>query len=433
MFIRLLISLTFIISVTACTPLPQQNEITLSFQTGDLNTADQILSETLYEEMPQNNYWNSQNAVCLLLDRATTRFIKGDIDLAISDYQLAIEALDFYGQDCTLETAGKVVFADTFGAYCGSANEHILARVYFALALLQKGDSNNALALLKQAEDLQQRLNSLKQPYLSAIYRYDNALAKFLLALLLEQKGDKTNAAILFQQANSLTESSIPDCSLTDTISTATVVLLCHNGNVPFKLSGTCPASIASAVALECLLSAQNLPPAYSSFTGIPVPVLCQYPYSLPLPTTSQIERHSLPLTPIVNVAETTYRELENKKPLIVARGVARFLMRRTAVGYAQEQDPSLGALVDFGLFIANLNTKADTRAWTTLPSSLDIAVYHIPPGVHDVRISVQRPFNRIYEKTFPITIKDHDICVIDIFNIHPEITKIIVPSRFNP
>jgi len=426
------ITLILLSLTTACSSAHRQQEVISTYQQGYLAPADELLSEQIAHEMPQNAYWKSKNAVTLLLDRATIRFTEGDTSHAIQDYDLALQALDYYGQDSTIDTAGQLLFEDGCGAYCGSNLEQILARVYFALTLLHQGDENNACALLRQAEELQQRFQQSIQPYLKDHFCNDNALAKYLLALLLEYQDDTSNAAILYQQVQELNGILPVDLNLcTEAEKHATLVIICHNGNVPFKISDTCPASIASALALEMILASQDIRPAYSSFTGIPVPALCQQWPSCPLPTTISLDGVCTPLSPILDVAAAAYNELEYKKPLIVARGVARFLLRRTAVAFAEGQDPCLGALVDFGIFIANASTKADTRSWRTLPSSIDLIRYRLAPGLHNIGIAVTGYGNNRYEEQCCIVLKAHDLCVINIFNIHPHVTINLIPTRF--
>ncbi|MBA3816251.1 MAG: hypothetical protein H0X29_06975 [Parachlamydiaceae bacterium] len=427
--------LTLCLFSSCSSTLMQHEASTAAYKQGHLSQAETILTRTIAKEMPSGNFQQSKEAVCLLLNRATIHFASGNIDEAIADYNLAIEALDYYAQDSTLDSAGQVLLEDGSAAYNGSDLEHLLARIYFALALIEKGDINNAYALLRQAEEIQQTKTQrhAKVSYLSAIACDGNALGKFLFATLLDQQGDVSNAAILFRQAEALagcmpTEINLPPL---DPKKKATVILICHNGIVPFKISGTSPASLASTLALEAILCTQRIDPAWSSITGIPTPLLCQQPQSEPLPTYATINKTRIPLKPWFNIAQATSAELEQNMPVIVARGVARYLIRRTAVAQAQKHDPHLGALVDLGMLIANANTQADTRSWSTLPSSIDLARCILPAGEHCLTITVARQGLPNFEQHIPLQLKAGDLCFINIFNINPRTTKILVPSQF--
>ncbi len=101
----------------------------------------------------------------------------------------------------------------SLGAYAGEDFEQVLARVYFALALIQAGDYGNAYAILRQAEELQQ---GLRERYdrccaTSDFHLPDLTFAKYLFALLLEKQGDKSNACLLYQQSGALPTPG--DCS----------------------------------------------------------------------------------------------------------------------------------------------------------------------------------------------------------------------------
>lgn len=406
---------------------------TTAFQTGDLVGADNILSEAIEHEMPPGRFEHCPDAVCLLLNRALVRFALGEIDKSISDFDVAIQALEYYRQNSTAEALGQTIFEDDFGAYQGQHFEHILARAYFALALIHKGDFSNAYALLRAAEEMQQNKKMLFPAYLSCSKEEvpDIAFSKYLFAVLLENRGDKSNASLLYQQAKDLSGIEPTTINTTDDNSSATVVLVCHNGNIPFKVSGTSPASIASTVTLEILLKSQHIDPSWSAITGIPVPVLCQKLKSSPSPTYASIDGTYIPLNPYADIAQTAYTELEIEKPIVVARGVARYLLRRSAVAYCHKRNENLGALVDLGMLIANINTKADTRSWSTLPCNIDIARCILLPGDHQLKLIVDNPQCRSIAYQGAIHLERGDLCIINIFNIHPGISRVLIPKKF--
>lgn len=425
-------SLLLIAICSGCSPALIHRDIYISdYQNGAPTYAEAKLTRAIEQELPQQNFQKSDDAVWLLLDRATTRFAIGKIDGAIADYNLAIEAMDYYSQNCALEQVGKTLLQDDFGAYPGADFEQVLARVYFALALIHKGDYSNALAILRQAEELQQqkRENYAKKPYTVGYQLTDNSVAKYLFAALLENRGDCSNAEIMYQQAVQLTGGVNLESHCTS--ETATVIILCHNGNVPHKISDVCDASIASAIALEIMLSSQRLPPAWSSLTGIPVPALQQKWGSRSLPTFATIDGLKRPLYRWYDVGFTADYQLRQEMPVIAARGVARFLLRRSAVACAQKQDPCLGAIVDLGMLIANANTQADTRSWTTLPNTIDLTRYDLSAGQHALTIQVDQLGCPPFLREYTLNLKPHDFCVINVFNIHPGFATVQIPQRF--
>lgn len=412
--------------------LAQRGPYLHAYHEGHFSEAEQRLDNLVCTTRTNEDYQASSESSWVLLDRATTRLAMGKVDEAIVDYSQALEALDYYGQDLPAEQCAQILLQDETAAYQAADFEQVLARVYFALALLHINDDANAFALLRQAEDYQQEKRELyaKVPFTKNYRLADNGLSKYLFALLLERRGDYSNADIIYQQAHQL----LPTCSGVPFQSSrsptqATVMIICHNGNSPYKISATNAASVASACALEIILAGQRIDPAWSTLTGIPVPALRNWPGSSPQPTFAVLDGMRQPLEPFYNVRSAAADELDQKMPVIVARGVARLLTRRTAVGYLNKQDPCLGMLADLTLFIVNEQTRADTRSWTTLPAVIDAARFDIEPGVHQLILQIYD--NHCPEtRTIPLNLHPHELCVIHIFNIHPGVRQILIPAN---
>lgn len=429
-----LASLSLLCTSCSSTILAQRSSYLSAYHAGDLTEAECQLNAIVKEEIPAGQYIESKEASWLLLDRATTRFAMGKTDEAIGDYAKAMESLDYYAQESSAERVAQLLVQDETGAYQADDFEQVLARVYFALALLHEGDESNAYALLRQAEEYIQERRCIytRIPFMRQYQLPDNGLSKYLFALLLDKRGDHSNADILFQQASYL----IPKTQTNHSYhcrkgQQATVLVLCHNGNVPRKVSATSPGSVASMAALEFLLATKRVDPAWSTLTGIPVPTLKRSAASSPMPTYAEIDGVNQPAMPVYSVCYAAEAELQQKMPIIVARGAARLLMRRCAVGYFQEQDPTLGMLADFTMFMINDQTKADTRSWTTLPAFIDAVRFDLEPGSHQLTLRVYDPYLGLNQKHFSLQLEPHDLCIIHVFNIHPGITRILIPHRY--
>lgn len=413
--------------------LAQRGLYLQAYHEGDLCQAETHLDALMQKTEATVSYQRSKEASWLLLDRATLRFAKGKVKEAIEDYSQALESLDYYDQNLPTEQCAQLLLQDDTAAYQASDFEQVLARVYFALALLHQGDESNAHALLRQAEEYQQEKRSFyaKVPFTRDYRLADNGLSKYLFALLLEKRGDLSNARVLYQQAGQLLPCAqeVP-CQPSRGPQQATILVMCHNGNVPHKVSATSPASVASACALEILLATQNIDPAWSTLRGIPVPHLCEWSGSYPVPTYAQIDGIQQPLLAFYSVAQAAREELQQKMPVIVARGVARLLMRRYAVGYLDQQDPCLGMLADLTMCIVNETTRADTRSWTTLPAFIDVARFDVEPGQHQLKLQIYD--NQYLDiKTLNLNLSPHDLCIIHIFNIHSGVRQVLIPSRY--
>lgn len=434
---KLPFSLGLLILLTSCqSSYLRQEEYIVPYQRGQLLQAKEEADRIVNYDIPEGNYRRSKEAVMWLLDRATLNFMLGEVTAAIYDYQLAIEAIDYYNQDCTIEDLQQLMLQDDYAAYPGEDFEQILARFYFALALLQQGDEGNALALLRQAEELQQKKREMyRNSCLTKDFvLIDNPLAKYLMAVLLEHRGDLSNAEILYAQTESLIGNSLEKLQLRQKgkdSEQATVIILAHNGNVPYKVSTLSDASQASTIALEFLLGNCNLPPAYSSITGIPVPILMQKIFSHPVPIHTRLCRQERQLIPFYNIAAIDSLQLQQKMPIILARGAARYILRRGMIAYLNERDACLGAIADMGMLVSNACTRADTRSWGTLPSSIDLTRYEVPSGDHTLHLQIQWGVVAPFIDEFAIKLNPGDLCVINIFNIHPGIVAVQIPKKY--
>ncbi len=431
----LTIVLAFSLSLlTSCstTILSQRGPYLRAYHEGAFCQAEQKIDTLAYQTQADQSFQSSKESSWILLDRATMRFAMNKTEEAIANYSQALEALDYYDQTLPTEQCAQLLLQDETSAYQADDFEQVLARVYFALALLHQGDESNAYALLRQAEEYQQEKKQFyaKVPFTRHYRLTDNGLSKYLFALLLERRGDVSNAHILYRQASQLLSSSCEAfCHLKQSPQQATILVICHNGNAPYKISVTSPASVASACALEFLLASQRIDPAWSTLTGIPVPALQQWPGSYPLPTYAQLDNLQCSLAPFCNINQIAKEELQQKIPVIAARGVARLLMRRCAVGYFDRQDPCLGMLADLTMMMINDQARADTRSWTTLPATIDLARFDTEPGCHCLTIQVHEGISD--HRSYRLNLKPHDLCIIHIFNIHPGVRQILIPSRY--
>jgi tetratricopeptide (TPR) repeat protein len=418
-----------VLLLTSCSSaLSKRDDYLIPYQQGNLATANESITQTIDSQMPSQQFDKCKDSVWLLLDRATIRFAQGDACQAIADYRLAIDAIDLYSQSCLGELTAQTILQDDVGAYAGEDYEQILARIYMALALLHEGDPSNAYAMLRQAEELQQ----LKREQYAACdvtreyVLVDNPLGKYLFATLLEKRGDLSNARILYHQ------SGLGDPDLSGTQNQATVLFLCHNGNAPRKVSIISDATVASTLALEIFLGAAHCHDfALSSLSGVPTPALTYAFSNPPMPTYAYVDGCPQSLLPCYNVGAVAEQQLAQKLPVIVARGAARYILRRSAVYAVAEKNPELGAVMDIGMLIANLNTKADIRSWTTLPQTLDLTRFDLAPGSHTIQIQFTTPSGQLQSYPYQLNLKAGDLCLIHVFNMSPFHQTILIPDRF--
>ncbi|HEV2129969.1 MAG TPA: hypothetical protein VGR27_02640, partial [Longimicrobiaceae bacterium] len=98
---------------------------------------------------------------------------------------------------------------------------------------------------------------------------------------------------------------------------------------------------------------------------------------------------------PVEDVSSLFARELESQRSHIVARMVARGLVKYVVANEAERKaEKKGGEVLGFltGIFAnaaTNALEQADTRSWSLLPDQISMARLRLPPGEHDVRIDV--------------------------------------------
>ena len=77
---------------------------------------------------------------------------------------------------------------------------------------------------------------------------------------------------------------------------------------------------------------------------------------------------------------------LEKQNPIILARAVARAVVKTRASKQADSRSDALGLVVNLAGAITD---RADTRSWSTLPNKIYLARLTLPQGHHKVRVEL--------------------------------------------
>lgn len=349
-----------------------------------------------------------KNSVMLLLDRAMLRFMEGNAKGAAEDFNLALEASDYYRGEKPDEVLLQLTLDDSLTPYRGDDLEMSLARLYMALSLLQIGDKSNALALLKQEEKYYSENN------------YFNPLATLLFAELLEKQGDFSNAKILYRRL----EESFPIGPQEGYQKEGTLLIFHHYGRTPLKITGYYPAERASLAALEVILAANGVRPCLSTLAAVPGPALL-FRFPDPCPLRIEIDGVNTPFQGAFDIGAAKSLELEKKLPTILAKVVARRLIRRACIGVVENKNETTGGLLDLAAFIANTCEKADTRSWDILPRLIEVAKVQLPDSPHTLKIIHKGSVVQEVE----ISLKNNEVAVIHIFHLS-DIPTVLVPTK---
>ena len=77
---------------------------------------------------------------------------------------------------------------------------------------------------------------------------------------------------------------------------------------------------------------------------------------------------------------------LEKEMPAIIARTIARVSIKNEVVDKTRNNTPALSFALNIATF---LTEQADTRAWNTLPQQILVMRLNLPPGSHNIKLSL--------------------------------------------
>lgn len=284
------------------------------------------------------------------------------------------------------EQAASVTVNDTMKAYEGLPSEQLMVYSFKALNYLQMGDVDAAAVEARQF-DVKQGLIAARNKgadYLSG------AFVRYLNAMVYEAVGERDAARIELEKAAAGykaqgSEFSVPP-KLRDDLSriragkpaASEVVFILHNG---------LGASVdENNIRVSNPVAGKNGPLMFS--LAVPKFVKRSLPVHHAVLSSASASADSEVVEDVNGIAEKSFND---RLPTIIARGVARLVVKNTAAQEAkrQMQDNPYSALLNFATDIAtNVSERADTRTWSLLPGNLQMARLALPAGRHDVTVT---------------------------------------------
>lgn len=405
------------------------------YQEGHLTQASQSIQDLEEKYVPHGDYTRDKDALWVWLDQGLIHLAQGNADRAVEFFSHSIKGMDYINQSSSLETAAQLLTQDEVSLYRPADFEQQLARLYMALALLHKGDRNNAEALLRQGYELPELLEA---QYRGNCFSHNPSVSPlvitpFLFSKLLSLRGDHSNAKIVLNRAIQGTGSSLlkTEQRLLDASpqNMGHLIVLEHTGQAPVKTSSRAPLSLADPATLAALTGAPLPSQLPLSLMGIAIPTLEDWE-ELPTPTCGVHCYGAPPLSqlfPIENIYHHAERELETKTPDIAARAVARLLIRQGLSCAIENECPEWASSSQLISLFAEAATRADTRSWATLPSTLSLTSFALTPGRRPLTITPPKGAPQTYQ----IKLSEGDLCLIQIFHPSEESCFVTIPPQF--
>ena len=368
--------------------------------------------DSLAEKELNNRLKAAQDRLLYSLEMGMVHYLKQDFDQSIQEWLVAeeiVKKFDFRPVVSIREVSeqiGTLAVNDYLMTYQGMTYERVLLHLYLTLAFMMKSDSEGARIELKNAEQVQKkgfekwqerRSTQLKdtpdaeklEKELIDVYhsRYGmdesytsfslNPLVYYLSGWLYEEAGYPDEALIDYrrlwglgiktntiaqsiEQLNKKMASSWSAGGKSSEREYGHLLILHHQGLVPPLEEIRIPVQIKGSLVIMALPAYPEYPP---SVMGLRI-------------RTGEWSVETQELVDVYSLAKESLRE---RIPGIVAREVARMIVKANA---AREMSKQKGSLASMVATIYNIvSEKADLRSWLTLPLSIQVGQMRLPPG----------------------------------------------------
>lgn len=279
-----------------------------------------------------------------------------------------------------LEQAASVAVNDSMKAYEGLPNEQLMVYSFEALNYLQMGSLDDAAVEARQFDVKQGRIMEKNKgaKYLSG------AFVRYLNGMVYEAVGERDSARIEMQKAvdgYKLQNSGfpVPKALLADLdrltagkSAASEVTFILHNG--------LGPSLDENNIHVNNPNPGKDGPVMFS--LAVPKYVKRSTPVHHVVVTAGSASATSEVVEDVNAIGEKSFND---RLPTIVARGLARMLVKNVASQEAKKQagsNPLFNLVADVAV---NASERADTRTWSLIPGSILMTRLALAPGKYDL------------------------------------------------
>lgn len=339
-----------------------------------------------------------EDDVLASLNKGMLRRITGDYAGSNRIFEIAKQNMEsLYGISIT-DSAASVTINDAVRDYKGDRYEQVLLHAYMAMNYLQLGELDAARVEMLQADVKMMEWG--EQPD-------EDPFVRYFSGIIFEALGEHDQALVAYRKAWNIYASTYAAQSVgaPDLLKRDLMRLLALQGlrdeynkrKAEFGLANFKPIKAKGDVGELIVILNNGLAPirtesaimTYSPEVQSNVRVAFPVYESSPKRANSarlQVHRKRVDLETVENIDSLARKALDQDMPLVMARAIARAVVKYQSQKNAQEQS----ALAGFLLTVTNLATeRADTRSWTTLPHEIQMTRLQLPAGQQQVSIEI--------------------------------------------
>ena len=332
------------------------------------------------------------------LDLAMVELVSGQPRAAEQRLRDVRDRWDHLEQDSAIESATAMLTDEQRKAYSGEDYEKLLVRVFLTLSsLMQDGVDAESYTLqtIEKTEDLREQAKSKWGDGVLESYRVP-PIAPYMRGVLREATLSNYDDALRSYQT---TESLMPGTPflLADIERATNGVHSDPNHGVLYVISmvgrGPYKSEVAAQATSDALLIADRIVSAVGQYSVPPTlaPIKVPEIVSSPMPFEAiGVRVNGVPINktyPITDLHLLAHQSFNAKLPEIMARAVARRVIKKGAVYVAKDQlnaSAPIASLAMDGLGVAwEATESADTRCWGLLPREIQVLRLELASGTH--------------------------------------------------
>ncbi|MDH5711218.1 MAG: hypothetical protein OEZ15_06090, partial [Gammaproteobacteria bacterium] len=352
-----------------------------------------------------------QKDVLASLNKGMLRRIKGNYQASNQIFEVAKKQIEeLYGISVS-EQAGALVVNDAMRSYSGDRYEQVLLHAYMAMNYIEMDDLDAARVEMLQADVKMQEWG--EQPE-------EDPFVRYLSGMIYEALGEKDEALIAYRQAKKVYQSTKDKQSLDIPLVLKTDLLrmLAEQGldnelrllKKELGIKQYKPAKSSKdygelIVVLSSGLASIRNEKSIIANTGDEIVdtvriSLPAYEKARPRNLSRLVsgDKVSVDLELVEDVDALARNALSSDMPLITARAIARAVVKHKMQDKVKEKR---GELMGLLATVTNVVTeRADTRSWTTLPQTIQMARVRLPKGTNKINIEIYNTVGTLVDTT---------------------------------
>jgi len=348
-----------------------------------------------------------QDDVLACLNKGMLRRMTGDYAGSNQIFEVAKQKMEsLYGVSIT-DSAASVTINDAVRDYKGDRYEQVLLHAYMAMNYLQLGELDSARVEILQADVKMMEWN--EQPD-------EDPFVRYFAGMIYEALGEEDEALVSYRKARDVYIANRDEerLEIPLMLKKDLLRLLANQGlrdeyerlKSEFGLSNFKPTRLSEDTGELIVILNNGLAPIRSeesimTFSSeVQSTVRIAFPvYKTVSPPVDKarlnIGGKLIGMETVENIDSLARNALDEDMPSVMARAIARAVIKYQSQKSAQDQS----SLAGFLMTVTNLATeRADTRSWTTLPQEIQMARVILPVGTRDVSIDIVNAAGRVID-----------------------------------